>query len=75
MLLYLLSTRGTLGMMFSGWLGPQLIGRRQVLVRLPVTRAVVFSIHTYMVRPEALSSDQRARLEAVRPGVFAGAPA
>ena len=34
MLLYLLSTRGTLGMMFSGWLGPQLIGRRQVLVRL-----------------------------------------
>ncbi len=48
---------------------------RQVLVRLPVTRAVVFSIHTYMVRPEALSPDQRARLEAVRPGVFAGAPA
>jgi hypothetical protein len=34
MLLYLLSTRGTLGMTFSGWLGPQLIGRRQVLVRL-----------------------------------------
>jgi hypothetical protein len=43
---------------------------RQVLLRLPVTRAVVFSIHTYMVRPEALSPEQRARLDAVRPGAF-----
>ncbi len=43
---------------------------RQVLMRLPVSRAVVFSIHTYMVRPEALSAEQRERLEAVRPGAF-----
>lgn len=43
---------------------------RQVLLRLPVTRAVVFSIHTYMVRPEALSDAQRARLELVRPRAF-----
>ena len=28
---------------------------RQMLLRLPATRAVVFSIHTYMVRPEALT--------------------
>jgi len=48
---------------------------RQVLLRLPVTRAVVFSIHTYMVRPEALTPGQRACLEALRPGAFAtGAP-
>ena len=33
---------------------------RQVLLRLPVTRAVVFSIHTYMVRPDALDPAQRA---------------
>ena len=41
---------------------------RQVLVRLPVTRAVVFSIHTYMVRPEALTPEQRepARGDAAR---------
>ena len=45
---------------------------RQVLLRLPATRAVVFSIHTYMVRPEALTPEQRARLDAVRPGAFAG---
>jgi hypothetical protein len=44
---------------------------RQVLLRLPGSRAVVFSIHTYMVRPEALGSEQRARLDAVRPGAFA----
>ena len=31
---------------------------RQGLVRLPQTRAVVFSIHTQIVRPEALSSEQ-----------------
>lgn len=48
---------------------------RQVLVRLPVTRAVVFSIHTYLVRPEALTLDQRDRLEAVRPQDVAGVPA
>ncbi len=43
---------------------------RQVLLRLPETRAVVFSIHTYVVRPADLPPDQRARLEEVRPGVF-----
>jgi hypothetical protein len=43
---------------------------RQVLLRLPETRAVVFSIHTYMVRPEALTPEQRAGLDAVRPDAF-----
>ncbi len=47
---------------------------RQVLLRLPVTRAVVFSIHTYMVRPDALTPEQRARLDEVRPGAFAADP-
>lgn len=31
---------------------------RQVLLRLPLTRLVCFSIHTYVVRPEALSPEQ-----------------
>ncbi len=44
---------------------------RQVLLRLPQTGAVVFSIHTHMVRPEALTPEQLARLEAVRPGALA----
>jgi hypothetical protein len=48
---------------------------RQVLLRLPETRAVVFSIHTCMVRPSALTPEQRARLEAFRPGAFAAEPA
>ncbi len=43
---------------------------RQVILRLPVTRAVVFSIHTYMVEPSALTTQQRARLAEVRPGAF-----
>lgn len=43
---------------------------RQVLMRLPVTRAVVFSIHTYMAEPAALTPEQRAGLAAVRPGLF-----
>ncbi len=47
---------------------------RQVLLRLPRTRAVVFSIHTFMLRPADLPADQRARLEEVRPGVFARDP-
>lgn len=34
----------------------------QVLFRLPRTRAIVFSIHTYMLRRSALSPDQEARL-------------
>ncbi len=40
---------------------------RQVLMRLPVSRAVVFSIHTHLLRPEALPEAQRARLLEVRP--------
>jgi hypothetical protein len=44
---------------------------RQVLMRLPVTRAIVFSIHTYMVRPEALTEEQRSRLQEVRPDALA----
>jgi hypothetical protein len=44
---------------------------RQVILRLPVTRAVVFSIHTYMVPAEALTAAQRTKLAEVRPGVFA----
>ncbi|MEI4470377.1 heme-dependent oxidative N-demethylase family protein [Frigidibacter sp. MR17.24] len=35
---------------------------RQCLVRLPVTRAVLFSIHTYIVEPGALSAEQVAAL-------------
>ena len=45
---------------------------RQTLLRLPETRAVVFSIHTYMIRPGDLTDDQREKLSAVRPGAFAG---
>jgi len=44
---------------------------RQVLLRLPVTRAVVFSIHTYLIRPEALGEAQRDALLALRPEFFA----
>lgn len=40
---------------------------RQVLLRLPETGAVVFSIHTYMVRPESLTQAQRQRLGELRP--------
>ncbi|PZQ49200.1 MAG: DUF3445 domain-containing protein [Rhodovulum sulfidophilum] len=43
---------------------------RQTFLRLPESRAVVFGIHTYMVRPEALTEAQRAGLERVRPGVL-----
>ena len=35
---------------------------RQCFVRLPLTRAVVFSIHTYVVRIEALSAAERTGL-------------
>ncbi|ABD54697.1 heme-dependent oxidative N-demethylase family protein [Jannaschia sp. CCS1] len=38
---------------------------KQVLMRLPVTRAVVFSIHTYVVAMEDLTADQRAGLAGV----------
>lgn len=46
---------------------------RQTILRLPATRGVVFSIHTYMVTPDALSPEQRARLDAARPGALAPA--
>jgi hypothetical protein len=45
---------------------------RQVLRRLPATGAVVFSIHTFLVRPEALTPEQRAALEALHPGALGG---
>jgi hypothetical protein len=44
---------------------------RQAMLRLPETGAMVFSIHTYMTTPAALTPEQRERLEAVRPGAFA----
>lgn len=47
---------------------------RQCLLKLPVTRAVVFSIHTYMVRSSALAPEQRSRLLAVRPDALGAAP-
>ncbi len=37
---------------------------RQCFVRLPVTRAVVFSIHTYVVRAETLTAEELAALRA-----------
>jgi Haem-dependent oxidative N-demethylase, alpha subunit-like len=43
---------------------------RQTLVRLPETRAVIFSIHVYQVPLAAITGPERARLEAVRPGWF-----
>lgn len=48
---------------------------RQTLLRLPETRAVVFSIHVYQVPIESLTGAERARLEAVRPDWFARTPA
>lgn len=44
---------------------------RQTILRLPETRAVVFSIHTYMTALSALTPEQRAGLAAARPGAFA----
>jgi len=49
---------------------PYLRVERQVLLRLPVSRAVVFSIHTYVIRPGRLPEAERDALEAARPGVF-----
>lgn len=43
---------------------------RQVLLRLAKSRAVVFSIHTFLVAPGDLPEDQRRRLESERPGMF-----
>jgi dimethylamine monooxygenase subunit A len=43
---------------------PWVRSERQCLLRLPVTGAVVFSIHTYVVRLEDLTADQAAALAA-----------
>ncbi|MDR7125109.1 DUF3445 domain-containing protein [Pseudotabrizicola sp. 4114] len=43
---------------------PYIRSERQCLIRLPVSRAVLFSIHTYVVRLEDLSAEQTAALEA-----------
>lgn len=43
---------------------PYLRSERQVLVRLPVSGAVVFSIHTYVIHRDRLSDAQQAALAA-----------
>lgn len=43
---------------------------RQTLLRLPASRAVVFSIHVFQVPLDSIVGDERTRLEAVRPGWF-----
>lgn len=44
--------------------GGYIRSERQCLLRLPKTRAVVFSIHTYVVHIDSLSADERAAFEA-----------
>ena len=44
--------------------GRYLRSERQCLLRLPVSRAVVFSIHTYLVRLEDLAPEAQAGLAA-----------
>lgn len=46
---------------------------RQTFLRLPVSRAVVFGIHSYVVRPETLPEEERERLRDLRPELFASA--
>lgn len=46
--------------------GQYLRAERQCLMRLPETRAIVFSIHTYVVHLDNLTPDQRAGLETAR---------
>ncbi|NEX44820.1 heme-dependent oxidative N-demethylase family protein [Pseudotabrizicola algicola] len=41
---------------------PFIRSERQCLIRLPVSRAVLFSIHTYVVRREHLTAEQAAAL-------------
>ena len=41
---------------------PYIRSERQCLIRLPVSRAVLFSIHTYLVPLAALTADQAAAL-------------
>ncbi len=46
--------------------GSYVRAERQCFVRLPVSRAVVFSIHTYVVRTDALTEAERTGLEEAR---------
>lgn len=46
---------------------------RQCMVRLPQTKAVVFSIHTYLLREESLTAQQREALQA-HPVHYEGVP-
>lgn len=46
---------------------------RQTFLRLPVSRAVVFGIHSYVVRPDTLPEEERDRLRALRPELFVAA--
>ncbi len=46
---------------------PYLRSERQCLLRLPLTRAVVFSIHTVVVRHEALTPEQAEALDRLHP--------
>jgi hypothetical protein len=46
--------------------GTYVRSERHCFLRLPHTRAVVFSIHTYVVRIETLSDDARAALDEAR---------
>ena len=45
-------------------LGGFIRSERQCLVKLPVTQSVVFSIHTYLIRDESLTTEQAAALAA-----------
>ncbi len=45
--------------------GAYIRSEKQCLVKLPKTGAVVFSIHTVVVRRDSLTSDQRAALEQI----------
>ena len=47
--------------------GDYIRSERQTLVRLPKTKAVVFSIHTYVIKEEDLTSSQKAGLQKLGP--------
>lgn len=51
---------------------PFVRSERQCLLRLPVSDAVLFSIHTVMVRSESLTREQAESLDAVRRGRTSG---
>lgn len=48
--------------------GPYLRSEWQVLFRLPETGAMVFSIHSYVLEADRLPPEQKAGLDALRPG-------